>query len=95
MPQDTENKNLCKYTQDAQTVLVTQTKGMAHISWKATKMTVFIENSQHPLTIDSGSDCSIVARKYMDHHFQNWEKQHLPTKAKEFKSASGKMTSIG
>ncbi|MBW0496682.1 hypothetical protein O181_036397 [Austropuccinia psidii MF-1] len=29
MPQDTSNKNLCKHTQDAQTFLVTPTKGMA------------------------------------------------------------------
>ncbi|MBW0558963.1 hypothetical protein O181_098678 [Austropuccinia psidii MF-1] len=29
MPQDTDNKNLCKHTQDSQTLLVTPTKGMA------------------------------------------------------------------
>ncbi|MBW0472155.1 hypothetical protein O181_011870 [Austropuccinia psidii MF-1] len=29
MPQDTENKNLCKHRQDAETFLVTPTKGMA------------------------------------------------------------------
>ncbi|MBW0536638.1 hypothetical protein O181_076353 [Austropuccinia psidii MF-1] len=29
MPQETANKNLCKHTQDAQTFLVTPTKGMA------------------------------------------------------------------
>ncbi|MBW0590329.1 hypothetical protein O181_130044 [Austropuccinia psidii MF-1] len=40
MPQDTANKNLCKHTQDAQTFLVTPTKGMAYIQGKATKMTV-------------------------------------------------------
>ncbi|MBW0471220.1 hypothetical protein O181_010935 [Austropuccinia psidii MF-1] len=39
--------------------------------------------------------CSIVARNYLDNHFPNWEKKALPTKAKNFKSASGKMTSIG
>ncbi|MBW0575028.1 hypothetical protein O181_114743 [Austropuccinia psidii MF-1] len=44
---------------------------------------------------DSGAHCSIVARNYMDNHFPNWEKQLLPTKAKNLKSASGKMTSIG
>ncbi|MBW0507094.1 hypothetical protein O181_046809 [Austropuccinia psidii MF-1] len=58
-------------------------------------MTVCIENSQHQLIIESGADCSIVARSYLDHHFQNWEKQLLPTKANSVKSASGKMTSIG
>ncbi|MBW0581044.1 hypothetical protein O181_120759 [Austropuccinia psidii MF-1] len=42
MPQDTANKNLCKHTQDAQTFLVTLTKGMAYIHGTATKMTVFI-----------------------------------------------------
>ncbi|MBW0581647.1 hypothetical protein O181_121362 [Austropuccinia psidii MF-1] len=58
-------------------------------------MTVCIDNAQHPLIIDSGAHCSIVARNYLDNHFPNWEKQLLPTKAKNFKSASGKMTSIG
>ncbi|MBW0591142.1 hypothetical protein O181_130857 [Austropuccinia psidii MF-1] len=41
------------------------------------------------------SHCSIVARNYLANHFPNWEKQLLPTKAKNFKSASGKTTSIG
>ncbi|MBW0576049.1 hypothetical protein O181_115764, partial [Austropuccinia psidii MF-1] len=31
MPQEPSNKNLCKHTQDAQTFLVTPTKGMAYI----------------------------------------------------------------
>ncbi|MBW0477593.1 hypothetical protein O181_017308 [Austropuccinia psidii MF-1] len=58
-------------------------------------MTVCIDSSQNPLIIDSGAHCSIVARDYLENHFPNWEKQLLPTKAKNFKSASGKMTSIG
>ncbi|MBW0585408.1 hypothetical protein O181_125123 [Austropuccinia psidii MF-1] len=58
-------------------------------------MTVCIDNAQHPLIIDSGAHCSIVARNYLDNHFSNWEKQLLLTKAKNFKSVSGKMTSIG
>ncbi|MBW0542577.1 hypothetical protein O181_082292 [Austropuccinia psidii MF-1] len=95
MPQDTANKNLCKHTQDAQTFLVTPTKGMEYIHGTATKMTVHIENAQYPLIIDSGPHCSIVARNYLDQHFPNWEKQLLPTKEKKFKSASGKMTIIG
>ncbi|MBW0530344.1 hypothetical protein O181_070059 [Austropuccinia psidii MF-1] len=95
MPQDTAHKNLCKHTQDAQTFLVTPTKGMAYIHGTDTKVTVCIDNSQHPLIIDSGAQCFIVARKYLDNHFPNWEEQILPTKAKNFKSASGKMTSIG
>ncbi|MBW0538299.1 hypothetical protein O181_078014 [Austropuccinia psidii MF-1] len=45
--------------------------------------------------IDSGAHCSTVGRNYLDNHFPNWEKQLLPTKAKNFQSASGKMTSIG
>ncbi|MBW0579336.1 hypothetical protein O181_119051 [Austropuccinia psidii MF-1] len=61
----------------------------------ATKITVFIENSQHPLIIDSGAHCSIVTKYYLDNHFPNWEKKLFPTKAKKYKSASGKMTSIG
>ncbi|MBW0549379.1 hypothetical protein O181_089094 [Austropuccinia psidii MF-1] len=95
MPQDTANKNLCKNTQDAQTLLVTPTKGMAYIHGTATKMTVCIDNAQHPLIIDSGAHCSIVARNYLNNHFPNWEKQLLPTKEKNFKSASGKISSIG
>ncbi|MBW0580915.1 hypothetical protein O181_120630 [Austropuccinia psidii MF-1] len=94
MPQDTANKNLCKHTQDAQTFLVTPTKGMAYIHRTATKMTVCIDNAQHPFIIDSGSQGSIVARNYLDNHFSNWEKHLFPTKAKNCKSASGKMTSI-
>ncbi|MBW0539872.1 hypothetical protein O181_079587 [Austropuccinia psidii MF-1] len=62
MPQETANKNLCKHTKDAQTLLVTPTKGMAYIHGKATKMNVCIDNYQHPLIIDSGAHCSIVAR---------------------------------
>ncbi|MBW0488202.1 hypothetical protein O181_027917 [Austropuccinia psidii MF-1] len=56
--------------------------------------TVCIDNAQHPFIIESGAHFSIVARNYLDHHFPNWEKQLLPTKAKNFKSASGKMKSI-
>ncbi|MBW0574315.1 hypothetical protein O181_114030 [Austropuccinia psidii MF-1] len=58
-------------------------------------MTFCIENAQHPLIIDSGAHCSIVARNYLVNHFPNWEKQLLPTKAENLNSASGKMTSIG
>ncbi|MBW0522647.1 hypothetical protein O181_062362 [Austropuccinia psidii MF-1] len=94
-PQDTSNKNLCKHTQDAQTFLVTPTKGMAYIHGKATKITVCIDNAQHALIIDSGAHSSIVARNIWDNHFPNWESQLLPTKEKNFKSASGKMTFIG
>ncbi|MBW0517100.1 hypothetical protein O181_056815 [Austropuccinia psidii MF-1] len=87
IPQDTANKTLCKHIQDSQTFLVTPTKGMAYIHGTATKMTVCIDNSQHPLIIDGGAHCFIVARNYLENL--------LPTKAKNFKSASGKMTSIG
>ncbi|MBW0572926.1 hypothetical protein O181_112641 [Austropuccinia psidii MF-1] len=95
MPQDSSNKNRCKHAPDAQKFLVTQTKGMAYINETATKITVCIDKSQYTLIIDSGEHCSIVARNYLDNHFPNWGKQLLPTKAKNFKSASGKMTSIG
>ncbi|MBW0528015.1 hypothetical protein O181_067730 [Austropuccinia psidii MF-1] len=95
MPQDASNKNLCKHTQDAQTFLVTPNKGIAYIHGTSTKMTFCIDNAQHPLIIESGAHCSIVARNYLDHHFSNWKKQLLPTKAKNLKSTSGKMTSIG
>ncbi|MBW0468481.1 hypothetical protein O181_008196 [Austropuccinia psidii MF-1] len=95
MPQDTAKKNLFKHTQDAQTLLVRPNKGIEYIHGTATKMTVCIDNAQHPMIIDSAAHFSIVARNDLDHHFPNWEKQLLPTKAKNFKSASGKMTSIG
>ncbi|MBW0467722.1 hypothetical protein O181_007437 [Austropuccinia psidii MF-1] len=95
MPQDTANKNLCKHTKDAQPFLVTPTKGMAYIHGTSTKITVFIDNSQRLLIIDSVAHCSIVVRNYLDHHFPNWEKQLFPNRAKNFKSASGKMNSIG
>ncbi|MBW0464309.1 hypothetical protein O181_004024 [Austropuccinia psidii MF-1] len=58
-------------------------------------MTVCIDNFQHPMIIDSGAHCSIVAKNYLENHFQNWEKKLFPTKEKKFQSASGKMTSIG
>ncbi|MBW0557351.1 hypothetical protein O181_097066 [Austropuccinia psidii MF-1] len=95
MPQDTTNNSLCKHTQDAQTFLVTPTKGMVYIHGTATRINVCIDNAQHPLIIYSGVHCSIVARNYLDNHLPNWDKKLLPTKAKNFKSASGKMTSIG
>ncbi|MBW0485525.1 hypothetical protein O181_025240 [Austropuccinia psidii MF-1] len=58
-------------------------------------MTVCIENAQHPLIIDSGEHCSIVAINHLEKHFPNWESQLFPTKEKNFKSESGKMNSIG
>ncbi|MBW0501305.1 hypothetical protein O181_041020 [Austropuccinia psidii MF-1] len=58
-------------------------------------MTVCIDNAQNPLIIESVAHCSIVSRNDLDNHFPNWEKQLLPTKAKNFKSASGNMTFIG
>ncbi|MBW0468438.1 hypothetical protein O181_008153 [Austropuccinia psidii MF-1] len=58
-------------------------------------MTVCIDNAQTPLIIDSGAHLSIVAINYLENHFPNWEKQLLQTKAKNCKSAAGKMTSIG
>ncbi|MBW0463399.1 hypothetical protein O181_003114 [Austropuccinia psidii MF-1] len=68
---------------------------MEYMHGTATKMTVCIDNAQHPLIIDSGAHCSIVARNVLDNHFQDWEKQLLPAKANNFKSALGKMKSIG
>ncbi|MBW0496008.1 hypothetical protein O181_035723 [Austropuccinia psidii MF-1] len=95
MPQDTANTNLCKHTQDSQTLLVTPARGMEYINWKATKLTVCIDNFQHRLIMDSGALFSIVAREYLDNHFPNWEKKLFSTKKKNFKSLSGKMKSIG
>ncbi|MBW0505399.1 hypothetical protein O181_045114 [Austropuccinia psidii MF-1] len=95
MPEDTENKNLCKQKQDAQTFLVTPTKDMAYIHGTATTISVFIDNSQHPLIIDSGAHCSIGARTYVDHHFPNWETKLFATKAKNLESASEKLHPLG
>ncbi|MBW0462478.1 hypothetical protein O181_002193 [Austropuccinia psidii MF-1] len=95
LPQDTANKSMCKHTQDSKTCLITPTKVMAYIHVTATKMTVCVDKAQHPLIIDSGAHCFIVDREYLGKHFPNWEKKLLPTKAKRFKSASGKMTSTG
>ncbi|MBW0476439.1 hypothetical protein O181_016154 [Austropuccinia psidii MF-1] len=58
-------------------------------------MPVCIDNAQHPLAIDSGAHRSIMARNYLDNHFPNWKKKLFPTKVKNLKSASGKITSIG
>ncbi|MBW0480975.1 hypothetical protein O181_020690 [Austropuccinia psidii MF-1] len=58
-------------------------------------MTVCIDHAQHLLIIDSGAHCSIVAKNYLNSHFQNCEKKLFPTKAKRFESASGNITSIG
>ncbi|MBW0580476.1 hypothetical protein O181_120191 [Austropuccinia psidii MF-1] len=85
IPQDTENRNLCKHTQDAHTFLVTQTKGMAYINGTATRMTVCIDNAQHPLIIDSGAHFSIVARNYLDYHFPNQEKSSFQPKQRASK----------
>ncbi|MBW0504817.1 hypothetical protein O181_044532 [Austropuccinia psidii MF-1] len=71
IPQDTANKSLCKHTQDAQIFHVISTKGIAYIHGIVTKMTICIDNAQHPLIIDSGAHCSIVARNYVDTHFPN------------------------
>ncbi|MBW0529475.1 hypothetical protein O181_069190 [Austropuccinia psidii MF-1] len=95
MPQDTANNNLCKYTPDAHTFLVTPTRGMAYLNVTATNMTVFNDNSQHPFIIDSGAHCSIVAREYLDNHLPDWEKKLFQTKARNSKSTSGKWISIG
>ncbi|MBW0514402.1 hypothetical protein O181_054117 [Austropuccinia psidii MF-1] len=54
IPKYTSNKTLCKNTWDAQTVLITPTKGMAYIHGTATTMTICIENAQISLIIDSG-----------------------------------------
>ncbi|MBW0543656.1 hypothetical protein O181_083371 [Austropuccinia psidii MF-1] len=58
-------------------------------------MPVCIDNAQHPLVIDSGAHCSIVARNYLENQLPNWENHLFPTKEKNSKSAPGKMTSIG
>ncbi|MBW0503857.1 hypothetical protein O181_043572 [Austropuccinia psidii MF-1] len=95
MPQDTANNNLCKHKQDAQTFVVTPTKVMAYINGTATNMTFCITNAQHPVIIDNGAHCSIVVSDDLDSHFPHWERKLLPTNAKKFKSALGKIKFIG
>ncbi|MBW0470448.1 hypothetical protein O181_010163 [Austropuccinia psidii MF-1] len=90
MPQDTANKHLCIHTQDEQTFLVTPTKGIAYLHGTATKMTVCIDNAQHPLIIDSAAHCSIVARNYLDNHFPNGEKQLLRPRKRTLKAPQGR-----
>ncbi|MBW0514415.1 hypothetical protein O181_054130 [Austropuccinia psidii MF-1] len=68
---------------------------MAYIHGTATEMTVCIDNTKHPLIIDSGAHCSIVARNYLDNHLPNWEKKLFPSEEKNFKSSSQKMKSVG
>ncbi|MBW0542781.1 hypothetical protein O181_082496 [Austropuccinia psidii MF-1] len=53
------------------------------------------DNAQHPLIIESWAHFSIVAKDYLYNHFPNLENKLFPTKEKKFKSASGKMASIG
>ncbi|MBW0461867.1 hypothetical protein O181_001582 [Austropuccinia psidii MF-1] len=67
---------------------------MAYINGTATKMTFGVDYSQHPLIIDSGGHFSIVVREYIKKNFPNLENQLFQTKAKNFKSSSGKMTLI-
>ncbi|MBW0469504.1 hypothetical protein O181_009219 [Austropuccinia psidii MF-1] len=57
MLQDTEPKNLCKNTQDAQKIPATTTKLMAYIHGTATEINLCIYNAQHPLIIDIGAHC--------------------------------------
>ncbi|MBW0488344.1 hypothetical protein O181_028059 [Austropuccinia psidii MF-1] len=95
MPQDTANEYFWKHTQYAQKFLVTPTRGVAYIHGTALNITVCIDNSQHPLITYSGAHFSIVAKDYLDNYFPNWENQLFPTKAKNSKSASGKMKSMG
>ncbi|MBW0502021.1 hypothetical protein O181_041736 [Austropuccinia psidii MF-1] len=90
IPQDTADRNLCKHTQDAQTFLVTPTKGMAYIHGTATKMTVCIDNAQHPLIIDSGAHCSIVAREYLDNHSHIGKNSSCPPRQRTLKVPQGR-----
>ncbi|MBW0523171.1 hypothetical protein O181_062886 [Austropuccinia psidii MF-1] len=90
MTQDTANKNLCKHTQDAQTCLVTPTKGMEYINGTTTKMVLCIDHDQHPLIIESGAHCSIVARKYLDNHFPNGKNSSLHPRQRTSKGNQGR-----
>ncbi|MBW0466706.1 hypothetical protein O181_006421 [Austropuccinia psidii MF-1] len=90
MPQDTANKNLCKHKQDAQKFLVTPTKGMEYIHGTATKITVCLDNAQHPLIIYSGAHFSIVARNSLGKHFPNWETSSFQPRQRASKVHQGR-----
>ncbi|MBW0553329.1 hypothetical protein O181_093044 [Austropuccinia psidii MF-1] len=68
---------------------------MEYIHGTATKMTVCVDNAQKPLIIDISAQFSLVAREYLEQNLPNLKNQLFPTKAKNFKSELGKMTSIG
>ncbi|MBW0533870.1 hypothetical protein O181_073585 [Austropuccinia psidii MF-1] len=57
-------------------------------------MLSYLKSSQHPLIIDSGAHCTIVAIEYLENHLPNWDKKLLQAKAKSFKSELGNMKSI-
>ncbi|MBW0504843.1 hypothetical protein O181_044558 [Austropuccinia psidii MF-1] len=75
--------------------LVIPKKGMAYTYGSATKITVCIENDQHPFLIESGEKFSIVAKNFLETNSPSWKNRFLPTKEKHFKIPSGKMNSIG
>ncbi|MBW0593698.1 hypothetical protein O181_133413 [Austropuccinia psidii MF-1] len=95
MPQDTTSKNLCKHTQDAQTFLVTPTRGMAYKNGTATKMTVCIDNAQHPLIIDSGEHCSIVAEIIWITTSQIGKNSSCPPRQRGLKVLQGRRLLLG
>ncbi|MBW0495500.1 hypothetical protein O181_035215 [Austropuccinia psidii MF-1] len=64
MPQDTANRNLCEHTQDAQTFLVTPTKGMAYIHGTAKNMTVCIDNAHVRFVYETDDNITINQQYY-------------------------------
>ncbi|MBW0505888.1 hypothetical protein O181_045603 [Austropuccinia psidii MF-1] len=68
---------------------------MVYIYGTATNITVWGDNSKHPLIIDSGAHFSTLAKRYLEKNSPNLESQLFSTKAKKFKIASGSMTSKG
>ncbi|MBW0521650.1 hypothetical protein O181_061365 [Austropuccinia psidii MF-1] len=73
MPQDTANKSLCKQTQYAQKFLVSPTKVMEYIHGTATKMTVCIDNSQHPLIIETIANQGKELKKCIREDDTHWD----------------------
>ncbi|MBW0461406.1 hypothetical protein O181_001121 [Austropuccinia psidii MF-1] len=55
LPQNTTNYNLFKHTQDAHKLLVKPNKGITYIHGPTPKIADCVDNSQHPLIIDSGA----------------------------------------
>ncbi|MBW0586333.1 hypothetical protein O181_126048 [Austropuccinia psidii MF-1] len=96
-PEFSQPKNvedLSGSTTDSKEYLENPKIAISFIHVEIPNVDVYIENTNHPLIVDTGETFSVVSRKCLDRHFQLWHAEILVTKAKGFKSASGKMESL-